>query len=88
MDLHFGELPSLDSCSLLQVFLSKLSRPLTVPDDKVTRWHPRFPLDQVPAIKPEALPEPPDVVKFTTAADVLQHATLMGKVGSRVRGAT
>jgi chromatin licensing and DNA replication factor 1 len=58
-----------------QEFLSKLSRPLTIPDDKITRWHPKFPLDEVPDILESPLPQPPDVQTYQTAKDVLQSTT-------------
>jgi len=60
--------------NLLQEFLAKLDRPLKVPDDKITRWHPKFQLDEVPAVEPSSLPLPPDVTTFTTARDVLDQA--------------
>ena len=66
----------------LQVFLSKLSRPLTIPDDKITRWHPKFPLDEVPDIEESPLPQPPDVQTYQTAQDILDHAR--GKVMPKV----
>uniref|UniRef100_A0A8W8KI41 CDT1 Geminin-binding domain-containing protein n=1 Tax=Magallana gigas TaxID=29159 RepID=A0A8W8KI41_MAGGI len=53
-------------------FLSSLSRPLSVPDDKITRWHPKFSLDEVPDIPVDSLPEPPFVKKYQSAKDVLQ----------------
>ncbi|XP_002741259.1 DNA replication factor Cdt1-like [Saccoglossus kowalevskii] len=55
-------------------FLSKLIPPLTVPEDKLTRWHPKFPLDRVPDIEPASLPEPPNVKKYSSAKDVLDKA--------------
>lgn len=55
-----------------QKFLSSLSRPLSVPDDKITRWHPKFSLDEVPDIPVDSLPEPPFVKKYQSAKDVLQ----------------
>ncbi|XP_022108779.1 DNA replication factor Cdt1-like [Acanthaster planci] len=58
-------------------FLSKLERPLSVPSDKLTRWHPKFPLDQIPDIEPAALPKPPLVATYSTAKDVLDKARVM-----------
>ena len=58
-----------------QKFLESLSPPLKVPDDKMTRWHPRFRVDEVPDIPSADLPKAPDVKKFKTAAEALQHAT-------------
>ncbi|XP_038067962.1 DNA replication factor Cdt1-like [Patiria miniata] len=58
-------------------FLSKLERPLSVPSDKLTRWHPKFPLDQIPDVEPAALPQPPTVTTYNTAKDVLDKARVM-----------
>ena len=58
----------------LQEFLQKLDRPLTVSDEKIARWHPRFRLDQVPDIEAAELPKPPQVKKLTTAREVLEEA--------------
>ena len=40
-------------------FLSRLSPPLTIPDDKVLRWHPEFSLDRLPDVPESSLPRPP-----------------------------
>lgn len=53
-----------------KVFLKKLN--LSIPEEKLTRWHPRFRLDEVPDIEPSALPEPPNVKVYQTAKDVLE----------------
>ncbi|XP_061166434.1 DNA replication factor Cdt1-like [Saccostrea echinata] len=53
-------------------FLSSLSRPLSVPGDKITRWHPKFSLDEVPDIPVDSLPEAPYVKKYQSAIDVLE----------------
>ena len=52
-----------------------MERPLKVPDDKITRWHPSFKVDEVPDIEPADLPQPPDVKIFSTAKEVLAHTT-------------
>ncbi|XP_071957990.1 DNA replication factor Cdt1-like [Antedon mediterranea] len=57
-----------------RAFLSKLPQPITVPDKQLKRWHPKFPLDQVPDIEPEDLPQPPNVLKYHSAKDVLDKA--------------
>lgn len=57
-----------------QVFLASLNPPIIVPDDKLTRWHPRFNVDEVPNIKPGDLPQPPQTEKLTTAQEVLDKA--------------
>ncbi|OCT82336.1 hypothetical protein XELAEV_18024859mg [Xenopus laevis] len=57
-----------------KVFLASLNPPMLVPDDKLTRWHPRFNVDEVPDIMPAELPLPPQVDKLTTAQEVLSKA--------------
>lgn len=71
-----------DVGAFFQEFLSKLSRPLSIPDDKITRWHPKFPLDEVPDILESPLPQPPDLQIYQTAKDVL--ASTAGKVTPKV----
>ncbi|KAK3086546.1 hypothetical protein FSP39_020036 [Pinctada imbricata] len=66
-------------------FLASLDRPLSVPDDKITRWHPKFNVDTVPDVKPDDLPQPPTVKKYHTAKDVLEDTR--GKLPSRVEKA-
>ncbi|KAJ8271323.1 hypothetical protein COCON_G00101820 [Conger conger] len=57
-----------------KVFLASLSPPLSVPDDKLTRWHPRFRVDEVPDVPPSPLPRPPQTDRLTTAQEVLDRA--------------
>uniref|UniRef100_A0A672M9I3 Chromatin licensing and DNA replication factor 1 n=1 Tax=Sinocyclocheilus grahami TaxID=75366 RepID=A0A672M9I3_SINGR len=57
-----------------KVYLASLNPPIVVPDDKLTRWHPRFNLDEVPNIKPSDLPQPPQTEKLTSAQEVLDKA--------------
>lgn len=57
-----------------QAFLATLSPPLVVPDNQLTRWHPRFNVDEVPDVVPAELPQPPQVDKMTTAQEVLNKA--------------
>ncbi|XP_051948278.1 DNA replication factor Cdt1-like isoform X2 [Xyrauchen texanus] len=57
-----------------KVFLASLNPPIVVPDDKLTRWHPRFIIDEVPNIKPSDLPQPPQTEKLTSAQEVLDKA--------------
>nr|XP_055072497.1 DNA replication factor Cdt1 [Misgurnus anguillicaudatus] len=57
-----------------KVFLASLNPPIVIPDDKLTRWHPRFAVDEVPNIKPGDLPQPPQTEKMTTAQEVLDKA--------------
>lgn len=58
----------------LQGFLSSLDPPVLVPEDKLTRWHPRFNVDSVPAVHTSALPQPPRSEKLATAQEVLDKA--------------
>lgn len=55
-------------------FLATLNPPMVVPDDQLTRWHPRFSVDEVPDVVPAELPQPPQVDKLTTAQEVLTKA--------------
>ncbi|XP_063044780.1 DNA replication factor Cdt1 [Engraulis encrasicolus] len=55
-------------------FLETLDPPVVVPDDMLTRWHPRFNVDEVPNIHPSELPQPPQTEKLTTAQEVLDKA--------------
>ncbi|XP_051279415.1 DNA replication factor Cdt1 [Dicentrarchus labrax] len=57
-----------------KVFLSTLAPPVSVPEDKLTRWHPRFNVDTVPAIQASSLPQPPHTEKLATAQEVLDRA--------------
>nr|XP_033795929.1 DNA replication factor Cdt1 isoform X2 [Geotrypetes seraphini] len=60
-----------------KTFLASLNPPMSVPDDILTRWHPRFNVDEVPDIVPAELPQPPQLEKLTTAQDVLNKARSM-----------
>ncbi|XP_010716553.1 DNA replication factor Cdt1, partial [Meleagris gallopavo] len=55
-------------------FLAALSPPMEVPEDKLTRWHPRFNVDEVPDISPAELPRPPQEDRISTAQEVLSAA--------------
>ncbi|KAG7512676.1 hypothetical protein JOB18_036925 [Solea senegalensis] len=55
-------------------FLSTLVPPVSVPEDKLTRWHPRFNVDTVPVIQASTLPQPPHTGKLATAQEVLDKA--------------
>ncbi|KAL3049883.1 hypothetical protein OYC64_012028 [Pagothenia borchgrevinki] len=57
-----------------KVFLSTLVPVVTVPEDKLTRWHPRFNVDTVPVISTSLLPQPPHTEKLSTAQEVLDRA--------------
>ncbi|XP_074864709.1 DNA replication factor Cdt1 [Carettochelys insculpta] len=60
-----------------KTFLASLSPPMVIPDHKLTRWHPRFNVDEVPDIIPAELPQAPQVDKLTTAQEVLTEARSM-----------
>ncbi|KFQ32365.1 DNA replication factor Cdt1, partial [Merops nubicus] len=57
-----------------KAFLAALSPPMVVPEEKLTRWHPRFNVDEVPDISPAELPRPPQEDRLTTAQEVLSKA--------------
>ncbi|XP_031169657.1 DNA replication factor Cdt1 [Sander lucioperca] len=57
-----------------KVFLSTLVPPMSVPEDKLTRWHPNFNVDTVPAILASSMPQPPHTEKLSTAQEVLDKA--------------
>lgn len=61
-------------CCPLQAFLSSVVPALSVPEDKLTRWHPRFNVDTVPAVQGSVLPQPPHTEKLSTAQEVLDKA--------------
>ncbi|NXE70190.1 CDT1 factor, partial [Calcarius ornatus] len=57
-----------------KAFLAALSPPMVVPEEKLTRWHPRFNVDGVPDISPAELPRPPQQDRLSTAQEVLSTA--------------
>ncbi|XP_064579181.1 DNA replication factor Cdt1 [Zonotrichia leucophrys gambelii] len=57
-----------------KAFLAALSPPMVVPEEKLTRWHPRFNVDEVPDISPAELPRPPQEERLSTAQEVLSQA--------------
>ncbi|NXX36420.1 CDT1 factor, partial [Nicator chloris] len=57
-----------------KAFLAALSPPMVVPEEKLTRWHPRFNVDEVPDISPAELPRPPQEDRLSTAQEVLNTA--------------
>ncbi|XP_066510280.1 DNA replication factor Cdt1-like [Hoplias malabaricus] len=57
-----------------KVFLASLTPTVVIPGDKLTRWHPRFRVDEVPNIQASDLPQPPQTEKLTTAQEVLDKA--------------
>ncbi|NWV62254.1 CDT1 factor, partial [Malurus elegans] len=68
-------------CSLVNVvrqhhraFLAALTPPMEVPEEELTRWHPRFNVDEVPDISPAELPRLPQEDRLSTAQEVLSTA--------------
>ncbi|TNM99669.1 hypothetical protein fugu_012702 [Takifugu bimaculatus] len=57
-----------------KAFLSALVPPMSVPEDRLTRWHPRFSVDTVPPVGLGVLPQPPHTEKVSTAQEVLEKA--------------
>ncbi|XP_068006895.1 DNA replication factor Cdt1 isoform X4 [Melanerpes formicivorus] len=57
-----------------KAFLATLKPPMEVPEEKLTRWHPRFNVDKVPDISPAELPQPPQGDRPSTAQEVLSTA--------------
>lgn len=47
---------------------------MAIEEDELTRWHPRFRVDEVPDVVPAELPQPPHVERVTTAQEVLAKA--------------
>ena len=45
--------------------------------DKITRWHPKFLVDQVPVIEVAELPQPPEINRIYTAKAALEEARNM-----------
>ncbi|XP_067931302.1 DNA replication factor Cdt1-like [Watersipora subatra] len=69
-----------------QSFLEKLKPAVKVDSQKLTRWHPKFLLEEVPEVQPSPLPEAPEAEKeLITAKDVLSKAR--GKVPRKVEQA-
>ncbi|XP_053934522.1 DNA replication factor Cdt1 isoform X2 [Cuculus canorus] len=57
-----------------KAFLAALNPPMVVPEEKLTRWHPRFNVDEVPDVSPAELPQPPQEDRPSTAQEVLSSA--------------
>ncbi|XP_072675674.1 DNA replication factor Cdt1 isoform X2 [Canis lupus baileyi] len=53
-----------------RAFLASLNPPMVVPEERLTRWHPRFNVDEVPDIEPAELPRPPATEKVATAQEM------------------
>ncbi|XP_068725235.1 DNA replication factor Cdt1-like [Montipora capricornis] len=57
-----------------QSFLQNLNPSVSVDDEKIIRWHPKFRVDNVPDIAEAELPQPPVVKTYNSAHDVLEKA--------------
>lgn len=66
-------------------FLLNLTPPVNIASSAITRWHPKFPLDSVPAIASAPLPESPMKRSCSTAQDVLDR--VKGRLGDRIEKA-
>lgn len=56
------------------LFLRNLNPPITIPKEKIRRWHQDFDLEACPEILPGELPQPPNIEKFSSAKDILSTA--------------
>lgn len=52
-------------------FLSALDPPMSIPPEKITRWHAEYDLQNCPDIEQAELPQPPNIEKFSSAKDIL-----------------
>ena len=52
-----------------------LEPPITSAGMNIKRWHPEFPLEDVPDVEVAPLPKPPQLDKLDTARDVLGELT-------------
>uniref|UniRef100_A0A1B6F500 CDT1 Geminin-binding domain-containing protein n=1 Tax=Cuerna arida TaxID=1464854 RepID=A0A1B6F500_9HEMI len=68
-------------------FLSGLDPPMAIPRSRLTRWHPEFPVDDVPDILSAALPQPPNIERVASAKDVLERARNLFVVNPRMERA-
>ncbi|XP_058066761.1 DNA replication factor Cdt1 [Anopheles bellator] len=66
-----------------QEFLSARDPPLTVEREKIVRWHEEFDVESAcPDIEQVALPQPPNVEKFSSAKDILSTARNLFNCGT------
>ncbi|XP_068143776.1 DNA replication factor Cdt1 [Drosophila tropicalis] len=54
-------------------FVQSLDPPIVI-DKALTRWHPQFDLESCPEVELGALPQPPNVEKYSSAKDILSTA--------------
>lgn len=55
-------------------FLKNLDVTISIPKDKIRRWHQEFDLEACPDVLPGELPQPPNIEKFSSAKDILSTA--------------
>lgn len=68
-------------------FLLSLEPPMVISKDKLTRWHPEFPIDKIPEIEKSILPQPPEEEKLSTGREVLEKAKTMFNCNTRMERA-
>ena len=66
--------------------MAGLDPPLTIPNDKIVKWHPSFPLECIADIEPSPLPQPPDTPSCSSARDLL-HMAASSSMAPRVQQA-
>ncbi|KAK7075003.1 replication licensing factor Cdt1 [Halocaridina rubra] len=68
-------------------FLKTLDPPILQNSANIKRWHPAFPLEDIPGIEPSPLPQPPTTDKLETAKDILTKAHDLFSVNPRLEKA-
>lgn len=68
-------------------FLLTLDPPMSIPDDKLLRWHAEFELEKTPEVECAKLPEIPSNQKLSSAQDVLAKARELFKCNSKMERA-
>ncbi|KAG0729771.1 DNA replication factor Cdt1 [Chionoecetes opilio] len=68
-------------------FLQSLEPPISSAGMDIKRWHPEFPLEEVPEVEAAAIPQPPHVDKLDTARDVLEKAQALISANHRMEQA-
>ncbi|XP_014243903.1 DNA replication factor Cdt1 [Cimex lectularius] len=67
-----------------EVYLQSLIPPLTVPKDKLTRWHPEFNIDNCPDVPSATMPQCLDNEKISSAKEVLTRARDLIGINTRM----
>lgn len=73
--------------SFVQKFLSSQNPPIKMTVDEenqLKRWHPEFPLNSVPDVKPYDLPIAPTTSKIYSAKEMFQKTTTNPRLPARV----